>query len=538
MKKASTFALVSLFLAGIAFYLIGNLFGWAAFVLLLLIANVRAASGRQPLPVADQGGWVNLFKAAALLYIVSDLVFVFYLQYHNTIDGDLVEIALPTQLYAQVLKNPLGQDVILHHQKYAGADGYIGYSIVYYYFRAVPEFFRLFASPLDSVYLSCAFFMVLMKALMIYFFSYLVTGKSSIFNSNFLIAAVLMCIMIQTGGYRWYMGIVDPMLISTFAYTRTNFFVVLFFLPFFLEYYHGRKIRHGVLFYTGMTLLAVYNAYNSLSGPMMCVIFAFIMLPMFISNLRRNRQLPVLANIWRSINDLPRHYLVLFFITLAVALFDRHLGKFNAESHVLQVPLSVRYSRLPIGLAEHFSSKGLWMLTLMIAVNVILLFTLKDNPQAKKIRVIMAGVFAFIVIYTLMLPIGGYRFYRPNIIRRDLYSPALVAMVGFYVLSTFFLLRQARLKYRALYVAAVIIPLIHYAIANTHDVPDNSCERAAIGEIVASPEKIVKVRPDCHVMAWWNMTDYRKSKGITDMMNVWGILKEEKYFYQDSAASK
>jgi hypothetical protein len=55
----------------------------------------------------------NIFKICIILYIIADLLYVFFLQYHNPVDGDLIDIALPSDSFAQVVANPLGLDAVL-----------------------------------------------------------------------------------------------------------------------------------------------------------------------------------------------------------------------------------------------------------------------------------------------------------------------------------------------------------------------------------------------------------------------------------------
>jgi len=481
----------------------------------------------------------NLFRVAVVLYILADLAFVFYLQYHNVIDGDLVEIVLPTALYERVLRSPLGIDVVLHGAKYAGSNGYLGYWFVNKYFHLVPAFFRQFTSPLNSLYMSCALATVLMKLLYTYVLAVMASGEYRPFSRKFLIAALILVPVIQTGSYRWIMGIVDPMLISMFAYSRCNFLILLFFMPFFLAVFHGKAIKFGPVLYTCLLLLGIYNGYNGpLASPLVCMIYAMMLAAMWLRNFRQNRDLKFLNRVTRSVFQIPRPYFIIGIATLLSAVWCYLVGKGNAESYVQQLPLLARYGRLPKGLWNHFSSKGLWLLSVLIIVNVGILLRRKDEANAKKTLNLLAWVLLFSVIYVLMLPLGGYRFYRPNIIRRDIFSPVLVAMVGVYGITTYYILRTISASYKKYYTGFLAMCLAHYALANTRDIPDNSCERAAIEHIVASKDKIVRLEEQCTIFNWFIVRDYRESAKITRVMKVWGMLKDDdKYFYQDSVVN-
>lgn len=480
----------------------------------------------------------NLFRIAVVLYILADLAFVFYLQYHNVIDGDLVEIVLPTALYERVLRSPLGLDVVLHGAKYAGSNGFLGYWFVNKYFHLVPAFFRLFTSPLNSLYMSCALATVIMKLLYTYVLGVMASGEYRPFSKNFLTAAVILAPVIQTGSYRWIMGIVDPMLISMFAYSRCNFLILAFFLPFFLAAFHGKNVRFGPVLYPVMILFGIYNGYNGpLAGPLICIVYALMLAAIWLRNFRANAEYAPGKRIIASVKQIPGQYIVIGIVTLLASVWCYLVGKGNAESYVQQLPLLARYGRLPRGLWNHFSSKGLWLLSLLIIVNVGILLKRKDDETARKALSLLSWLLLFSVIYVMMLPLGGYRFYRPNIIRRDIFSPVLVALVGAYGITTYHILRTIAPSYKKYYTGFLVMCLAHYALANTRDIPDNSCERAAIEHIVASKDKIVRLEEQCTIFNWFIVRDYRNSEKITKVMNLWGIMKEEKYFYQDSVVN-
>jgi hypothetical protein len=377
-----------------------------------------------------------------------------------------------------------------------------------------------------------AVFVAAVKALYIYILAVYMSGSYKPFSKNLLIAAALITPLIQTGGYRWNMAIVDPMLICVFGYSKSNLMILIFFLPMFLIAFHGKKIKFGPILFTLMILLAIHNGYNGpVSGPMVCIIFGFLFLGMMWQNMKLTIGSSFFKRVLQAFFSIPTKYIVLCIVTLLSSVYCYYLGTFNSESQLAQIPMAERYQRLPIGLYQHFSSKGLGLLTIMILVNTGILFFRRKDEKVPQMLKLLGWILLFGVIYTMALPLGGYRFYRPYIIRRDVFSPVVCALIVFYGISTFYLLRTIALEYRKVYLAVVLIPLLHYAVVNTYNIPDNSCERAAVEKIASSTEKIVVLDTDCPVMAWGKITDYRKSKNITEMLKVWGIIKEDKYFY-------
>jgi hypothetical protein len=56
----------------------------------------------------------------------------------------------------------------------------------------------------------------------------------------------------------------------------------------------------------------------------------------------------------------------------------------------------------------------------------------------KMIRILMwIGIFTF--MYIMLLPFGGYRPYRPRIIRYDTFMPVTIALIYYFGASTYFI---------------------------------------------------------------------------------------------------
>jgi hypothetical protein len=472
------------------------------------------------------------FKVGALLLLLLDLTYVFYQQYHGPIDGDLTATVLPSPEYSDVLHDPFGLKILLHNAHFAGAGSFVFFWTVSNYFKTTPFFFQLFASPIDSIYLSCALAKIVVLALFIYLLSVYISGQYKIFNKNFLLAAVLIIPLFQTGGYCWVMGVIDPSTVGFFGYSFAMLLVVAFFLPFFMSLFYERKLQFSYLTTVLLLLFALINIFLSiLNGPLMILICSFMLMEQWRQAMVANKSIRLTERILISLKQLPRNSIYgLIFITV-FSLYHFYIATNNLESANYQIPLWQRYTRLPYGILHTFGSKPFVMLLTMITINVIVIRKRTDLVAQKILRLLVwIGIFSFIIIVTL--PLGGYRFYRPEIIRRDAIIPVTIALIGFYGLSTFYVLKNITIQHKRIYLYMVIIPLVHFALVNTYNMPDNSCEKSALMQLAASKEKIVLLDQDCTIMSWFKVTDYKESKTNAQMFKYWNITREEKYYYQ------
>lgn len=475
----------------------------------------------------------KLTKIGILLFVLASLVFTFYFQFMNPVDGDLVLMIYPHRIYEAVLNDPFGFKIVFQKIRYCGASGYLGFMRLVQYYRSVPLLLKNFMSPLSSVYAATALFVVFVHALFLYVYAYFITGKRNIFNRYFLLALALVAPLFQMGGYGWVMAIVDPMLIVTFGYSFINLLTVMFFLPFFNAGFHGREPKFSIGMWAWLFLLGAYIALNGpLAGPLLCLLYGFMLLNMMLGSIRRSNEPSIIRRFFLSFKAISLPCWALCMFILALALFGEWLGGFNLESDAKQIPLADRYAKLPAGIWEYYSNKGVFLLVTMIVVNSVILFRHRHEKKSRQILTLLVYILLFSTLYTLALPLGGYRFYRPNIIRRDLYEPVSILLVLYFGLSAFHVWRNIAPRYKLLYRAFIVVPLLHFVSVTFNGAPDNSCEKTAIMKIAASPERIVPLDEQCTIMAWTKVTDTTENREVIGMLRVWGVLKEEKRYYQ------
>jgi len=175
--------------------------------------------------------------------------------------------------------------------------------------------------------------------------------------------------------------------------------------------------------------------------------------------------------------------------------------------------------------------KGLLFSLIIIGLNAYIIKRRINNPSAFKILSVLKWIGIFSLAYILLLPLGGYRPYRPETIRYDTFMPVTAALIFYFGYSTCFVLKHFIHKNRPYYIAAISISLLIFAYSDTGGLKKNSCEKRALKVIASSPDKIVKVKTNCTVFSWSFITDYRQTEEKGELFYLWNITDEKKMFY-------
>ncbi|MBL7690928.1 MAG: hypothetical protein JNM41_04990 [Flavipsychrobacter sp.] len=470
---------------------------------------------------------------SALVLIVANLFYAFYQHYHCILDGDLGGVTLPSSNYQRVLSDPFGLRALLYHERNNVPNRFVVLYSTYAHFRTWPFFFQKFTDPISSVYLTSALAKTVWQLMYTYLIGVYVSGQFRIFNKYFILSALLLTPLFQNCGYVWDMGIIDPPISYAFAYAFSTLLIGIFFLPFYLVTYHKMQVRFGVVLSGLLMVLSWAIAFNGpISAPVMILVCGFMWLEQTRQRMQQHTGLPLIPRIITAIKSIPKPVIWIPAFAVAMSFYSFYIGKFNIEGFIQQISMAERYQRLPGSIFKLFTTEGMGMLMIMIILNLLFLLPKRDNETGKMIRLFI-WIAIYGCIYMLLLPLGGYRFYRPEIVRHDVMVPVIVPLIAFYVLSTYHLLQNTPQSRYKLYLFLVLIPLCRYFIADKlYNQFDNSCERQAMEFLAKSKEKTVLLPMDCSVMEWGKITDPAKSRNNTELMRAWGIIHEEKYYYQ------
>jgi hypothetical protein len=147
---------------------------------------------------------------------------------------------------------------------------------------------------------------------------------------------------------------------------------------------------------------------------------------------------------------------------------------------------------------------------------------------------VLCWIGRFALVYVALLPLGGYRSYRPLILRHDSILPITIALVAFYALSTSYILKHWLGPPRRWYGLGVLVVAFIFMYADRRLYPrhHNACERQALallGQAGAKP--VVQLPDDCTVMSWETITNPSESVTNAELLSHWGITKGYKLYY-------
>ena len=120
----------------------------------------------------------------------------------------------------------------------------------------------------------------------------------------------------------------------------------------------------------------------------------------------------------------------------------------RAESMFFETPI---YGQIP---------KNLDSTKLLINIAVIRIKN-KDDSDSRKIIQLLKFIGLFALIYLLLLPLGGYREYRPYIIRRDTFMPIWMLLFFFYGITTLHIVKNVRMKLKKFYYLVLLFDFIN-----------------------------------------------------------------------------
>jgi len=461
---------------------------------------------------------------------VADIGFSFLQHYNMSLDGDMPICIVPADNIQPILDDPFGLSVLFDHQVYPNPNRYVFHWVYKAYFDYAPIFLQQFVSPIDSVYQACAIAKILMHIGLIAFLALFISGVKKIQSFDFIFAACLVTPLFQTNGYRNSMGIVDAATTYAFSYALPLLCLLLYFAPLLYQQFY-KKTLFPPLFIKIIWLPLAFCV--CFSGPLNTGIVLVLLLVLFFQNIKENWQQlatnKVLAKGIHSIKLIPQNY---WFYALPIgilALYSLFLGSYNAFG--VKMSLGELYMRLPKGLFLLFTQKlGFPILFLTLSINI---FLLKKSPQleAQKIIACFKWIGLFTLIYILLLPLGGYRDYRPYTVRYDTILPVTFGLIFLFGKSTFFLLKNTSTSQRKWYLPLILIVLLIYSIADEAKLDTNDCEKMALHSIAQSIEPIVPLNADCTILSWDKIVRPQDAELPAQLLLKWNITKEKRLFF-------
>jgi hypothetical protein len=464
-----------------------------------------------------------------IIYVVLDLLYTLAQYALMPLDGDLTAIALPTASYVPVLHDPFGWAVLTKHAVYAAPNRFFAHATLAGYFRLVPLWLQVVISPINSLYAASALFSTITQALLLYVLAVYSSGTYRLASRRLWVAMALLAALFQTHGCVEEMGIIAPAISYTFFYSWPALLLLVWLLPFY-RWAQGQPWQLSAVGIVASAALAVVLAFN---GPIIPGAVAVLLLGIGVHWLLTMNGQPWLARL-RAVPVVP--VLLLAFLG-ALCAYSLYIGTHNSENSWSSVSLADRYRLLPLGLKKELTDKpGMPLLVLLCLGNAYLLRRwATPTPENRRIRLVLRWVGWFALVYLLLLPMGGYRSYRPYILRFDSVLPITLGLFFFYALSASYLLRELPKRMQPMYTGAVLMVILLFSAADykVKRGDGNYFERKALVELAKAPATtpVVKISQTCSVLSWNPITDPAASANNAAMLDYWHVTQGPKLYY-------
>ncbi len=468
-----------------------------------------------------------------LSLLLADTVYSFLQFYHTPLDGDMPGAIVPFEKVQPILDSPLGFKIFKEDINYPNPNRFFCHWSMYKYFNTVPIWLQKFTSPINSAYLSSAIAKILIQLIILFLLAFAISGKIN-FKFEVLLSALLIVSLFQTNGYRSYMGIIDPATTYTFFYALPTAVILLYFAPLFFKHFYNLELPYFKYIRFLWLPLALISSLSGVLNPgIALIISSMLIFENLYTNLKYSKENNMFSQLSLAVKQLPKSY---YFFLLPISIFSIYslfLGRYNSVDLEHQMPLATLYARLPEGIYYSFTQKlGFPVLFAISLINSILIKKCIHNSAGKQILKAFKWIAIFSLLYILLLPLGGYRTYRPYVLRYDTIIPISLALFFIYGKSSMFILQHASKKQKAWYITLLVLVIFVFANADEAEFDKNKCERAAIEKIASSNDSIVEISNKCNVLSWEVIENPKDSKLQIELLKRWRIINEDKLYYQ------
>lgn len=463
-----------------------------------------------------------------VLLVLLDLGFTFWQHYQLPLDGDLARIVLPDADNRPVLHDPFGWAALTRHEVYVAPNRFFAHAGMAAYFRAVPLWLQGLLSPIASVYAASALLSTAVQALLLYLLGTYASGTGGLRRRRLWWAIALLVPLFQTLGYQGQMGIIDNAVTYTFFYALPGALLLIFLWPYYRAADRQEAFRLGAGGWAALALLAVVLAF---SGPTMPGVVAVLSFGLGLHWLRQTRTSAATGGHWPGVS---RAALGLWLVLGALCLYSLYIGQFEAERLTNTLPLLERYRRLPLGLNDLLRRPGFPIFLGATLLNVVLVWRYaRGTTEGRRVLTLARWLGLFALLYVLLLPLGGYRNYRPLIIRRDVVQPVLLGLMVLYAMSGLLLARQLPGRGRGWYRGWLVVVAAFFTVSDAiwHQ-QDNACERQALSILAQSSAPVTELPNDCPVLSWSPISDPAYTETQARMLDYWNVTWGKRLFYQ------
>lgn len=428
------------------------------------------------------------------LFIFLDLGFSFKEFHGHALYGDVIPLILPDDTNAPVLSDPFGFKALSTKVYHPNINRYFCVASLQIYMKQMPLFLQYFTNPVESLYLSSSFFRAGIYLSFI-FFMFRVIRLNQRDSKTKWIALISLLPFLQNSGVNICFDFIGESIVYAFFYGFPVAMLCFFIFPFLKAYIKeeialkDKLIRYVIHFALGFCLLFS----SALIPPILLIIIALYGLIRFWNSYKIKRI------IWTKKDSL-------FAALFCVGIYSLILGGYNSES-VDTVSVLERYSRLMTGFYEYFFKKPALLVSWLSS---LILYKILGKKVLEiwngKFKVVVFLGIIFCLIYVFSLPLGGFREYRPHILRGDTLLPVGVFSWGLVSMLFYYTMAYAKNNIKKASIILFILVSIYFSITefNTSN-PSRTCERNILYKLAECPEgqDIIYIKKDgCPVIDW------------------------------------
>lgn len=472
-----------------------------------------------------------ILKLLIFVFLLFDIAYSFYQYFGEPIDGDVPNIVSPAPIYEKVLKDPLGLSILNGGEKYAATNRFSCHWMMRIWFTNVHHFFSLlFRDKINCLFFTAAFFSIVVQYFIIALLSIYITKEFKFWKLSFLFSCLILASFFQSNGFDTQIGIIDHCITYTFFYAFPLALLMLYFLPFFLienRIWNANSFLIKVL----VVWMIPFSLFLAFSGPLIAPLVLLICPSIMIYFLSKNILIARSKNsliISRKDDFVFPNYLILpFSFFIFICLYSFYLGTFNIENGEY-ISLFKRYQLLMIGLPKYFFSKlGLPIVFLFLGINFIISKKIIPTFKVSKSTFFICFI---ALVYLLILPLGGYRSYRPYIVRYDTFLPITILLLFFIGKGSLFVIENLNGFQQKTYLLFLLLFLSVFLIVDKPQFDKNECQRINLKIISERKENVVVINSNCTLLSWILIADPAWGTNISDMLFKWKITDKRKEF--------
>lgn len=476
----------------------------------------------------EKKGLVFLFL---LLLFLGDTFYSYYQHSLAPIDGDIPSLVAPSDAYQQVLHDPFGFKILQTGEDCAASNRFFVQWPTYAYFRHVPLWLQSFLSPIDSIYTSMALAKTLLQVGLILLLATYIRLTFGWSATEWMLTVVVICPLFQTVGFFEYLCMIDNCSSYAFAYALSTLALMIFLFPYYRVAVTG-KSGLPVWIQPLWLLFPIILAFSGpLTSPVLLIVCPGTLLYFFYHQWKKFPLLSIEKRFISSLLSIDKKILISFTWTTLLCLYSFYIGTHNSENSWEVISMTERYKKLAEGLIKITSfSEGIMPILLMVLLNLFMIQR-SNNKDLDRLTKILIFSLVFIGAYLLLLPLGGYRSYRPYIIRRDTLQPVLWLVFFAWGISTVSVLRNMRSRKHLIYTMSIVLICVAYTLIDKVPGYTNACERQSMQILASAKGDCVELEESCTVMQWGNSTKCEDSRYGAELLHFWNITPKVIHYH-------